>query len=167
VEELKNLKLFGNFTSVCNSIASAWILVIMLIMMTDILGRILFNHPLAGTPEIAAGSLTAITFLQIAHVLRTGRHIRTTIVQDKAGPRVKLFLNLLTNVLGLFLFSLALISLYTMMVDSWLIREFDEVGTIHIPTYPVKTIVFGGCVMMVIQYLQNIYQNILFVVRGK
>ena len=52
-----------------NSIGTAWVFVLLVIINLDIGGRALFNHPVRGVPEIVALSIVACVFLQIAHTL--------------------------------------------------------------------------------------------------
>ena len=56
-------------TSVMNAVATFWIFVIMFLMTGDVLGRVLFNRPITGTPEIVKVSIVGIVFLQIPHTL--------------------------------------------------------------------------------------------------
>ena len=60
---------FEAIISVMNSIGTAWVFVLLVIINLDIGGRALFNHPIRGVPEIVAMSIVACVFLQIAHTL--------------------------------------------------------------------------------------------------
>ena len=66
--------------SVMNSIGTAWVFVLLIIINLDIGGRALFNHPIRGVPEIVALSIVACVFLQIAHTLKVGRLTRSDIL---------------------------------------------------------------------------------------
>ena len=86
---------FETIISVMNSIGTAWVFVLLVIINLDIGGRAIFNHPIRGVPEIVAMSIVACVFLQIAHTLRVGRLTRSDLLmnwlKDKS-PGLKSFL---------------------------------------------------------------------------
>ena len=50
-----------------NVVATLWIILLMLLIVGDILGRELFGNPIAGVPEMVKFSIVGIVFLQISH----------------------------------------------------------------------------------------------------
>ena len=64
---------FELLLSVFNSIATVWIVVLMVVINIDIFGRTAFAAPLPGVPELVKLSIVAIIFLQIGHTLRVLR----------------------------------------------------------------------------------------------
>ena len=87
-----------------NALGTAWIGVITVIICADILGRLLFNYPLIGVPEIVKVSVVAIVWLQMAHTLKIGGHIRSDVILDRLPPRWKALVNMMAAALGIFVF---------------------------------------------------------------
>ncbi len=78
-------RLFGGLLASLNTFASLWIVFLVGIITVDVIGRTAFNVPLPGVPEITRLSLVAVFWLQVAHTLRTGGHLRTTTLLDRMG----------------------------------------------------------------------------------
>lgn len=60
-----------------NVIATLWVLGLMVLIVSDVLGRETLGQPIAGVPEMVKFSIVGIVFLQIAHTHRAGEMIRS------------------------------------------------------------------------------------------
>lgn len=149
-------QLLQGVTSACNAVGSAWIMVIMAIIVYDVGGRELFGHSLTGTAEIVSNSITSIAFLQAAYVLHKGRHVRTTMFYDKAGRTGKLVMDLLADLIGLVLFGLMFYSSLGMMLKSYAMSEYEGGGTFRLISWPFRGIIVLGSALMVLQYISLI-----------
>ena len=58
-----------------NYVSVILIFLMSLLVFADVVGRYLFNHPIAGTTEIVKCTIIAIVFLGIAYTLNQKRHI--------------------------------------------------------------------------------------------
>jgi TRAP-type C4-dicarboxylate transport system permease small subunit len=63
--------------TVMNTIGSAWIFVLMVMIDTDAFSRTLFTHPIHGVNEMVEMSIVAIVFMQIGDATRRGRLTRS------------------------------------------------------------------------------------------
>ncbi|MEK9795732.1 MAG: TRAP transporter small permease subunit, partial [Alphaproteobacteria bacterium] len=63
--------------TVMNTIGSAWIFVLMIMIDTDAFSRTLFTHPIHGVNELVEMSIVAIVFMQIGDATRRGRLTRS------------------------------------------------------------------------------------------
>ncbi len=148
---------FGRVTAAMNAIGSCLIIFIMVIMLADIFGRFLFNHPLHGVPELVAMSIAAIVFLQFPHTLRAGRVIFTDgFLNWLAGvsPRAEQILLGIYHLLGSGIFGVmlwALVPLLKRTIESG--DFFGVVGVFTFPKWPAHSIIVLGAAMMTIQYL--------------
>ena len=152
-------KVFGGFCSVLNASATFWISILMLIIVADVAGRVFFNHPLTGAPELVKVSLVALVFLEITHTLREGRHVRSTIILGRVSPRVRDLLLILADLIGMILFILLCYSSWHLTVQSWEVLEYEGEGALNVPTYPVRTIILFCSGLMVIQYCLDLIKN--------
>ena len=147
---------FGRLTAAMNAIGSCLIIFIMVIMLVDIFGRFLFNHPLHGVPEMVAMSIAAIVFLQFPHTLRAGRVIFTDGFLNWLGatsPRSEQVLLGLYHLLGGAVFGVmlsALVPLLRRTIESG--DFFGVIGVFTFPKWPVHGVITLGAAMMTIQY---------------
>ena len=148
---------YGTVISVMNSIGTAWVFVLLVIINLDIGGRALFNHPVRGVPEIVALSIVACVFLQIAHTLKVGRLTRSDIVLNWLQihhPNLKHFLEGVYYLIGAGLMAILFRSSIPMFANAWRIDEYvGAQGDFMAPVWPVKLIILIGCVAGAIQFL--------------
>lgn len=122
-------------------ISSGWVLVLAGIIFVDVVGRALFNQPLLGTAEIVKNSVVAITFLQIPLAILIGAMLRTTIILDAVGPRVRKMIELAACLLGVAFFVALAVGSYEPLLEAWRIGEYEGEGAMRVATYPVRAIV--------------------------
>jgi TRAP-type C4-dicarboxylate transport system permease small subunit len=145
-------RLFGGLVSALNVVASLWVLVLVALISTDVIGRGGFNSPIPGVPEIVKFSIVGMLWLQMAYTLRARKHLRTTIglaLMPKAGQRVVLVLNALVGV-AMFVF-IAWLGVDE-MVASWQIGAFEGEHPVRIPVSPLWAVLVVGACLTAIQY---------------
>lgn len=144
-----------------NVAATGWIFFMIMIVVVDVAGRILLNSPLTGTPEIIKISNPAIAFLQITYVLWLGRHIRSTVVLSRVSPTVSALINILTALMGIFVFVLNFYSGWDLTVTALEVGEYEGEGTLRVPTSPLRIIILLGSALMVIQFIRIIVHDVV------
>ena len=148
---------FEMVISVMNSIGTAWVFVLLVIINLDIGGRALFNHPVRGVPEIVALSIVACVFLQIAHTLKVGRLTRSDILLDwlqSRPPALKHILEAVYYLVGGGLMAILFKASIPLFTNAWRIDEYvGAQGDFMAPVWPVKLIVLIGCAAGAIQFL--------------
>ena len=116
-----------------NSIGTAWVFVLLVIINLDIGGRALFNHPIRGVPEIVALSIVACVFLQIAHTLKVGRLTRSDILLNWLQPSIPMqghFLEGVYYLIGAGLMAILFQSSIPLFTRAWRIDEYVGAGVI-------------------------------------
>ena len=63
-------RLFKGWVFSLNSVGTAWIFLIMLLINVDVLMRALFRKPIDGVSEIVSISIVGIVFLQLSDAVR-------------------------------------------------------------------------------------------------
>ena len=148
---------YGFVISVMNSIGTAWVFVLLVIINLDIGGRALFNHPVRGVPEIVAMSIVACVFLQIAHTLKVGRLTRSDILLNwlqSRHPALKHILEALYYLIGGCLMAVLFKASIPLFTKAWTIDEYvGAQGDFMAPVWPIKLIILIGCVAGAIQFL--------------
>jgi TRAP-type C4-dicarboxylate transport system permease small subunit len=153
-----------------NAIASLWIFGLMFLVTGDVLGRELsgvaswlagrtVNLAIRGTPEIVKLSIVGIVFLQVAHALRKGRHVRSTVLVSRVPPRAAEALTLAAHLLGAVLCALIIWSSWDNMVTAWQIGEYEGEGALRVPVAPSRTLIIVGSAMFGSQFLILAFEN--------
>ena len=153
----KLLRAYSNVLLVLNSTGTVWIFLLMLVIVTDVIGRTVFSKPLPGVPELVSLSIVGIVFLQIAHALRSGRITRVETFSDwlKARvPRLNFALQALFSLLGAVLFVALFVALEPLFVQAWTNNDYVGVeGYVTYPIWPIRLFMLIGCVGSILQYL--------------
>ena len=108
--------------SLMNSIGTAWVFVLLVIINLDIGGRAIFNHPIRGVPEIVSLSIVACVFLQVAHTLKVGRLTRSEILLNwlsRRSPSMQHVLNGIYHLVGAGLMVIMVIASLPLFKKSW------------------------------------------------
>lgn len=148
---------YGFIISVMNSIGTAWVFVLLVIINLDIGGRALFNHPIRGVPEMVALSIVACVFLQIAHTLKVGRLTRSDILLNwlqARHPALKHILEAVYYLIGGCVMAILFKASIPLFTKAWRIDEYvGAQGDFMAPVWPVKLIILIGCAAGAIQFL--------------
>jgi len=150
-----------------NIIATIWIFALTFYVVGDVLGRVLFRSPLPGTPELAKFSIVAITFFQIPYVLMKGRHIRTTIILDRLPGAFSQYIDTFASVVGVIVFAMIFYGGWDLMMQAYQTGAVEGHGALEVPTWPTRTIVEIGSLLMVILFMRHILTNIKKMVTKK
>ncbi len=154
---------FESVISIMNSIGTAWVFVLLVIINLDIGGRVFFNSPLRGVPEIVAMSIVACVFLQIAHTLKVGRLTRSDIllnVLQRRLPKLRQFCEGIYHLVGACLLIILFSASIPLFTRAWQINEYvGAEGDFMAPIWPVKLIILIGCVAGSLQFLLMAARN--------
>lgn len=144
--------------AVLNAVGTAWVAAITVLICADILGRALFSRPIIGVPEIVKVSVVAIVWLQMAHTLAIGGHLRSDVVLGRLSPRSRALVNLVAYSLGVTVFGLLVYSGWHTMIVAWELGEFEGEEPVRVPTYPLRSIVLLGAALTALQFLLMIVE---------
>ncbi len=153
--------LHRGFLSVANSIGSAWIFVLMAIIVWDVVGRVIFNAPLKGTPELVSNSIIIITFLQIPYVLHKKQHLRSTMLFDRLPTPARNLIDVAIAIVGIALFLLLITSSWGHFVVAVRIGEFEGEGALRVPTAPGRFALIFGSTLMIMEFAFSILRIVL------
>lgn len=147
---------FARLVRGCNWLASAWILVLMTLIVADIAGRFLFNRPIVGVNEILEISIVAMLYLQITQALREGRHTRSDAFMlqlVQRNPRAALILDAIFHAAGLVLMLLVLAAVWPRVLEAYHAGlTIGNRGVFVVPEWPLRAAILLGCALMAIQF---------------
>ena len=158
---LSSLRLFNRLMSFLNMLGALWVVLIMLLITVDVTGRAFFNSPLFGVPEIVKISVVGLVWCMMAHTLKIGAHLRSTILLDRMPLRVKRWIEMLACLMGVVMFALIVYSGWDHMVEAWQVGEFEGEEPVRVPTAPVRSLVLIGAALTSIQFLVMLAEQYL------
>ena len=141
-----------------NALGSFWILLLVLLVTSDALGRTFLNHPIEGTHEMIQISVVGIVFLQLADTIRTGRLTRSDSILgiiDLHRPRVAAAMQCTFYLFGAAFMGIGLwgsVALLKEAIDRGSYIGNDGIFTA--PVWPVKTIIVVGLAVCLVQFLR-------------
>ncbi len=141
-----------------NALGSFWILLLVLLVTGDALGRTFLNHPIEGTHEMIQISVVGIVFMQLADTIRTGRLTRSDSILGMVTlqwPRVGAAMRSAFYLLGAVFMGIGLwgsVPLLKEAIDRGSYIGNDGIFTA--PVWPVKTIIVVGLAVCLVQFLR-------------
>ena len=123
------------------------------LVCADVIGRVAFNSPVKGTPEIVSSAIVVICFLQAAYAIRSGGMIWVDAVIRHAGPRTQRVFEILGALLGVAFFGLICWGSIEPALYSWTSSEFEGEGALRVPAWPARFVVVLGTFLAAFNYV--------------
>ncbi len=123
------------------------------IVVGDVIGRVLFNSPIKGTPEIVSYSIVVICYLQAAYAIRSGGMINTDAITAYLPIRAQNLLGAFGALLGIVLFGTICWGGIDGAAHAWNSGEFEGEGALRIPAWPARFAIVGGTALAALSYV--------------
>lgn len=161
-----NLRRIIDFlTNMLNVIGTLLIVAVMLLVNADVVGRVFFNAPVSGVPEMVSMSIVAIVFLQVAQAFRKGRLTRTEAVLnyvETRAPKIRQSLELAFSMAAIALIWQLFWASQPLFTKAWVRGTYEgTVGDFTAPIWPVKLIILIGCAALLVQLLLHAIATVL------
>jgi len=152
-------RLLDRVTALMSVLGTVTILIVMILISVDVVGRFFFGRPIAGVPEMVAMSILAIVFLQIANTLSRGKLTRSDaflgFVRNR-NQRLGDGLDALMHAAGAFLVYVLVTAFHPLFLRSYGRNEMvGTVGQFMAPIWPVHLIVLVGSAMLLAVFLMR------------
>ena len=132
------------------SIAAIWLILVAITIFAEVTFR---NFGLfLGADQIVQNSVPAIVFLQVPFAIASGAMLRTTLIYDFFKERGKRIVNRISYTIGVLLFTGIAVGGWTDMIKGWEIGEYQGIGAIEFPVYPIRTVIIFSSIIIVIIY---------------
>ncbi len=129
-----------------------------LLVTANVVGRYFLNAPIDWAFEITQYILVWFTFLSIAWILHSDRHIRVEVLTMRLSSRAQIILDLFSDALGLFV--MALLSIFGMLVEIQFFQRHMRVTSPLQPTsWPIYLVIFLGAVMTFAEFIRRIVND--------
>jgi len=140
-----------------NALGTVWIIALMLLINTDVLGRNLFNAPVRGVTELVALSIVGIVFPPLADTLHSGRFTRADVLLARLKEKRPAFaarLQAVYHLVGAGLMGVILWAAWAPLVDAIRIRQYvGAIGDFTAPVWPVRLIMLIGLCTTLITFV--------------
>ena len=123
------------------------------LVVADVIGRVIFNSPVKGTPEIVSFSIVIILWLQTAYAIRSGGMLRVDAFVSALPPRARGALEVAGALLGAAFFALVLWGSFEPAAHAWNSNEFEGEGALRVPVWPARFLIILGAALAVLNYL--------------
>jgi TRAP-type transport system small permease protein len=137
------------------------------IVVADVIGRVAFNRPLKGTPEMVSFSIVVICYLQAAYAIRSGGMINVDAFTIHLPARLQALLAAIGCVLGAFLFGLVFWGSLDGAAHAWSSNEFEGEGALRVPVWPARFVIVLGCALACLSYLLLAFKQFSALLRGE
>jgi TRAP-type C4-dicarboxylate transport system permease small subunit len=148
---------FQRLGKLLNALGTLWIIALMVLINTDVLGRNLFDAPVRGVTELVALSIVGIVFLQLADTLHSGRFTRADVLLAQLKQKSPVFaarLQALYHVIGAALMGVILWAAWQPLVEAIRIRQYvGAIGDFTAPVWPIRLIMLIGLSTSLITFL--------------
>jgi C4-dicarboxylate transporter DctQ subunit len=157
-------QLFFKVESWLNLTGGLIIFSLVLLTVTNVLGRWIFNLPVSGYIDWIEQSMAFFAFLGIAYCQRLGGHIRMDILVNLLTVRTHWVSELISTTL---MFGVTLLLVYGSYLHAWRAYSLgDSSMDINLPTWPAKLVVPLALSFLALRLLLQIWATIRALIKG-
>ena len=153
------LNFFKKTPEFLQSIAAIWLILVALTIFAEVTFRNLGIF--LGADQVVQNSVPAIVFLQVPFANATGTMLRTTLIFDFFKSKGKKIVNVISYLIGIMLFLGIAVGGWTDMIKGWEIKEYQGIGAIEVPVYPIRTVIIFSSIIVVFIYLTLIVNSFI------
>jgi TRAP-type C4-dicarboxylate transport system permease small subunit len=155
---------FGNGVNLVAAIGTIWTFLLMFLIVADVIGRSFLSLPITGVAEIAAHSIVAIVFLQLAAGVQSKRMTRADFLIERlhqTRPRLAGLIEAAFLLVGFLLMLFIAYAGWKPMAAAFAQREFFGVqGVFTIPTWPIRAVIVFGALLSASVFLVQTAQQV-------
>jgi len=130
--------------------------------------RYALNSPTLWAYEVSMMTGAALYAFGYSYAEKLQAHVRVDVLYHKYSPRNKAITD---AVLGVIFFlpviAVTLFGSWTWVLKSWSIGEKSVESFWYPPLSPLRTVIFIGWTLLIVQGLANLYRNFYYWIKGK
>lgn len=152
-------RVFLRVSTAGNIIGSVFLSFVLLLMVGEIIGRLVFKQPIPGSFEMVGVAMGVLATIGFAFALGKGVHVRSDWLVDKLAAGGQRGLTILTYLTG-FLVT-GLLSWRLVIGAGKSLREAEVAsGIIQVPVYPTKIVLAFAVILFCVAYLLQFIQSL-------
>ena len=137
------------------------------LVVADVTGRVVFNSPVKGTPEIISLSIVIICYLQCGFAIRSGGMLKVDTFVVRFSPKVQSWMGVWSAVAGLLFFAVICYGSLEGAAHAWSSNEFEGEGALRVPVWPARFTIILGAGLASLSYLLTMLENLRQALRGE
>ncbi len=137
------------------------------IVVADVIGRVAFNRPLKGTPELVSSAIVIICWLQATYAVRSGGMINVDAFTSLLPCAEQSFSASSVPFLAAALFALICYASIERAADAWTGGEYDGEGALRVPAWPARFVLVVGAGLAALSYVLVALKQLQAFVRGE
>ena len=141
-------------------VSGVFLIPLMIITAVDVVGRDVFNHPIPGTVELSQYMLAVFILLGFAYAHQVKAHVAVSIITSRLSQNAQLILNIITTLIGLFIFSI--LAWQGLVVG---VEERTVSDMLRIPQYPFRVLVAVAAFSVCLELLVDVEETVNKLVR--
>ena len=145
----RTVRIINSVINVVSGHFPAWMcIVMMLLVLTEVVSRYVFNSPLRVADEISAYMLAAIVFLGLGYTWKEKSHIQIEFALNLVPKKVRKWMELITLVIAVAFVPVIIYATYDLILTS-LHTGIRGYGWMRIPlVWPRLTLVLGTFILL-------------------
>jgi TRAP-type C4-dicarboxylate transport system permease small subunit len=146
-------RLGGRLVHTLLAVAALITFALSFLVAADVIGRVVFNSPVKGTPEIVSMSIVIICFLLASYAVRSGAMLSADVLVDVIGPSARRFSALASGLLGAGFFLLIVWGTLEPLQHAWTSGEYEGEGALRVPVWPARLVILLGAALVAAIYV--------------
>ena len=148
---------------IANTIAAAFLFILMLFVCSDVILRYFFHSPILGSFELTEVMMAILVGLSLAYCALQKGHVRVDLVVTMLPERVRTIMNGIANFAFLGLFVLIT---WRIVPRALQMKEVDQVTLIlRIPVFPFVLVVAAGTAVLCLVLLKDLLDDLHKVIK--
>ncbi len=138
------------------------------VVCSEVVMRYVFNHPTSQLPVLQTWSGTALYSLAFGYVMLHKAHVRVDVIYARLSRRAQSIVDVVMWCI-FFLPSVGylLFGAYNWMIHAWVTGERSMITYWYPVMAPIRTIVFIGLLLFMLQGLATVFRDAYMAVRSK
>ncbi|MBU2407418.1 MAG: TRAP transporter small permease [Gammaproteobacteria bacterium] len=137
------------------------------LVVADVLGRVVFNSPVKGTPEIVSTSIVIICFMQAGYAIRSGGMLNVDALVKHLPPGAQSWMAALGALLGAAFFAFLCWGSLEPALHAWASNEFEGEGALRVPAWPTRYALVIGTALATTSYLVTLAGHVRDALTGE
>lgn len=135
-----------------------FLMLMMLLTTSDVIGRSIFNRPVTGTFEITGYMLAIVVLLSLGYSQQTRQHVRVEFIVAKMPLRARLVINSLFTFFALIFFALVAWQGWEGGFNA--LHANIATDILGVPSYPFELLVAVGAFLLFVELLLTLITSV-------
>ena len=152
-------KVLHRATSIFSKVGQVILMAMVLLTITDVILRRIFNHPLSSSLELSQVMLVIVVFSSVAYCGIKRGHVRIDALTSQFSPKIQTILKSMTGLFGVLLFSAMGWGSIVLALDK--LANQSVTGILPIPVYPFVFLVAFGSILLALILLVRFIDSLI------